>query len=64
MLNPDIPVLNSNLNEATRNTLLNQARDAKADRIWIALDRSSLFDRGDHLTRLCENLRFFEDHGF
>ena len=64
MFNPDIPILNSNINQTTRDTLLNQARSAKAARIWIALDRDSLFDRGDHLKRLNENLRFFEDHGF
>ena len=63
MLCPDVPFLNSNLNEASRAVFLKQAKRAKASRVWIALDRCSLFDRGDHLGRLEANLRFFEGHG-
>lgn len=63
MLCPDVPLLNSNINEASRDLFLEQAKRANASRIWIALDRGSLFDRGDHLKRLEKNLRFFETHG-
>ena len=60
MLRPDVPLMNSNINKANRDVLLNRAREAQASRIWIAMDRASFFDRGDHLRRLEENLRFFE----
>lgn len=63
MLHPDVPVMNSNLNEATRLVLLRQMKAAKARRVWIALDRASFFERGDHMERLGENLRFFEENG-
>lgn len=64
MLRPDIPIMNSNLNETTRQETLAQLKQAKAGRVWIALDRASLFDRKDHIERLRENLRFFEQNGF
>lgn len=63
MLRPDVPLMNSNLTESSRSLFLDQAMRANASRIWIALDRSSLFNREDHLERLEENLRFFESHG-
>ena len=63
MLCPDVPLLNSNLNESSRKQFLEQAQRANASRVWIALDRGSLFNREDHLERLEENLHFFEDHG-
>jgi len=63
MLCPDVPVLNSNVTESSRTLFLEQAKQANASRVWIALDRSSLFNREDHLERLEENLRFFESHG-
>ena len=63
MLKPDVPFLNSNLNESTRALFLAQAKQAKASRVWIALDRESLFCRKDHMARLEENLRFFEAGG-
>lgn len=64
MLKPDIPVMNSNLNETTRKTLLEQIKQANTGRVWIALDREALFHRKDHLKRLESNLRFFEESGF
>lgn len=63
MLRPDVPLMNSNINKANRDVLLHRAREAQASRIWIAMDRASFFDRGDHLRRLEENLRFFEQNG-
>lgn len=63
MLCPNVPLMNSNLTEASRSLFLEQAVRANASRIWIALDRSSLFNREDHMKRLEDNLRFFESHG-
>ena len=63
MLCPDVPILNSNVTESSRRQLLCLVREAKAARIWIAMDRESLFSRKDHITRLEENLRFFEENG-
>ena len=64
MLYPDIPVMNSNTNEKTRQDFLETLKASKAQRVWIAYDRSALFERGDSLKQLEENLRFFEEHGF
>lgn len=63
MLRPDVPFMNSNLNAASRVAFLRQAQEAQAARVWISLDRSSLFDREDHMKRLEDNLRFFEQNG-
>lgn len=64
MLYPDIPIMNSNTTEETRQSFLETLIASKARRLWIALDRSSLFDRGDSLKRMEANIRFFEGHGF
>lgn len=63
MLRPDVPLMNSNLNETSRSLFLEQIKQADASRVWIALDRESFFERKDHLERLKENLRFFESNG-
>lgn len=64
MLRPDVPFMNSNLNQSSRELFLKQARQANAGRVWIALDRKSLFCRDNHMELLKENLHFFESHGF
>ena len=64
MIRPDVPIMNSRVSEDTRGEYLRQIREANADRVWIALERRTLFeDRADDLRRLSENLRFFEENG-
>ena len=65
MIRPDVPIMNSRVDETTRGEYLEEIRAANADRVWIALERRTLFeDRTDDLGRLSENLRFFEKNGF
>lgn len=64
MVYPNVPVMNSNLTPENRAVLLKQILAAKASRVWIALDRCTLFeDRREAMARLNENLRFFEQAG-
>ena len=64
MLHPDIPLMNSNIDPDRREELWAMLKEAKAARIWIALDRSTLFEeRKEALQALSENLRFFEQKG-
>ena len=63
MLKPYVPVMNSSLNRTSRELLLGDIRASGAELVFIALDRTSLFERGDHIKRLKENLRFFENSG-
>ena len=65
MIRPDIPIMNSNVTESNRNEYLCQIKAAEVRRVWLALDRRTLFsDREEDLQRLWENLRFFEENGF
>lgn len=63
MLCPDIPMLNSNVNKDNRVQILDILKNAKVKRLWLALDRHTLFNRGDDLLKLGDNLRFFEQNG-
>lgn len=65
MIRPDVPIMNSNVNETTRPMLLEQIRGSAAERVWIALDRYTFFaDRTRDMELLRENLRYFEENGF
>ena len=65
MLSVDVPVMNSNITSKNRDKLLKQIKEAKASRIWVALDRYMLFsNRSEDLKILNENIRFFEQNGF
>lgn len=60
MIKPDIPIMYSSLNECTREKYLELLTAANASRVWIALDRFTLFNRGDHLEKLKSHICFFE----
>lgn len=64
MLFPDVPIMNSNIDLNSREKYLELFETAKAGRVWIALDRVSLFERGEHLEKLSENIKYFENNGF
>ena len=65
MLSVDVPVMNSNITSKNREKLLKQIKEAKASRIWVAIDRYMLFsNRSEDLKILNENIRFFEQNGF
>ena len=64
MIRLDVPLMQSTLDEATRPVYLKQVKDAGAERVWIAMNRKTLFgDRTEYLKQLGESLRFFEDNG-
>ena len=63
MLYPDIPILNSNVNTENRKIILEMLKKAKANRLWLALDRWTLFKRGNAVSELSDNIRFFENSG-
>ena len=63
MLRADVPILNSNVNASNREAFLQILKSAKTYRLWLALDRCTLFERGDSLEALSENIEFFEQNG-
>ena len=64
MIRPDVPLMQSTLNESTRPIYLRQIKEAGAERVWIAMNRSTLFcDRSEYLSELSCSLRFFEENG-
>ena len=64
MIRPDVPLMQSTLTEATRPVYLQQVKAAGAARVWIAMNRKTLFsDRTEYLKQLGESLCFFEDNG-
>ncbi len=64
MFSPDVPIMNSNIHPATRGQYLEQFRAAQVGRVWIALDRISLFERGDSMARLRSNIDYFQAAGY
>lgn len=64
MIRPDIPVMDSTLNEKSRPQYVKMLKEANASRVWIALSRISFFERGDTVGNLADNIKYFEACGF